>query len=162
MGDRTFSVAAGRRIAAIVGLVLSAAYTFYAWHELDPGRWHHPGAAIFPIAVGILVAIASLAVLLERKQTSDAVLGATFTLPAGNDLKRLLLVLGAFAIYFVAMDFIGHLIASAVFLFVAMAVLSDKSKGRLAIYAVVLAVSFEVLFVRLLQVQMPYGLTRLF
>jgi hypothetical protein len=71
-------------------------------------------------------------------------------------------VLVSFAVYFVAMDYIGHMIASALFLFVAMSLLSDKSRVRLAIYAAIIAVSFEVFFVRLLQVQMPYGLVRLF
>ena len=71
-------------------------------------------------------------------------------------------LLAAFAVYFVAMDYIGHMIASALFLFVAMAILSDKSRLRLAIYAVIIAVSFELFFIRFLQVQMPYGLTRLF
>ncbi|MDQ8731385.1 tripartite tricarboxylate transporter TctB family protein [Bradyrhizobium sp. LHD-71] len=162
MSSHTCSVATGRRIAAVAGLVLSAAYTFYAWRELDFGRWHRPGAAIFPIAVGIILAVASIAILLERRNTSNEVHGATFTLPAGADLRRLVFVLGAFAIYFVAMEYIGHLIASALFLFVAMAILSDKSKLRLALYAVVIAGSFELFFVRFLQVQMPYGLTRLF
>ena len=32
----------------------------------------------------------------------------------------------------------------------------------LAVYAVIIAVSFELFFIRFLQVQMPYGLTRLF
>lgn len=157
-----FSLVSGRRIAAAIALIVSAGYTFYAWSELGFGRWHRPGAAIFPIAVGILVAIAAIAVLLERPETSKAAHGDHFTLPAGADLRKLVAVLAAFAAYFVAMDTIGHMIASALFLFVAMALLSDKSRLRLAIYAAIIAVSFEVFFVRLLQVQMPYGWTRLF
>jgi hypothetical protein len=162
MAGRSFPIVGGRRIVALIALVLAAAYTFYAWRELGFGRWHRPGAAIFPIAVGIMIAIASIAILLERRETSDELHGVTFTLPGGADLGRLGFVLGAFAIYFVAMQFIGHLIASALFLFAAMAILSDRSRLRLAIYAVVIAVSFELFFVRLLQVQMPYGLARLF
>jgi hypothetical protein len=159
---RSFSLVAGRRLAAIIALILAAGYTFYAWQELGFGRWRAPGAAIFPIAVGVMIVIASIAILLERKDSAESLLGATFRLPAGADLKRLGAVLVAFAIYFVAMNFIGHLIASALFLFAAMAILSDKSKVRLAIYAVLLAVTFEVLFVRFLQVQMPYGFARLY
>ena len=162
MSGRSYSIVAGRRIAAFVALAFAVAYTFYAWRELGFGRWHRPGAAIFPIAVGGIMAIAAIAVFLERKETSDEVHGARFALPEGTDLRRLAAVLGAFAVYFVAMEFIGHLIASALFLFAAMAILSDKSKLRLAIYAAVIAVSFELVFVRFLQVQMPYGLARLF
>src|SRR5690242_3066324 len=162
MGERTYSVVSGRRVVALIGLALSTGYTFYAWQELGFGRRHRPGAAIFPLAVGAIIAIACIAVLLERRDTSDEVHGATFSLPGGEDLRRLILVLGAFAIYFVAMEYIGHMIASALFLFVAMAVLSDKSRIRLAAYAVIIALAFELFFVRFLQVQMPYGLTRLF
>jgi len=88
---------------------------------------------------------------------------ATFSLPAGSDLKRLLLVLAAFAIYFVAMPLIGNMIASALFLLAAMWLLSDdpnKSVLRLAIYAAVAALAFEVFFVRLLKVQMPAGVLK--
>lgn len=162
MGGRSFPIVTGRRIAAGIALAIGAAYIFYAWRELDFGRWHRPGAAIFPVAVGVMIAIGSIAVLLERAQTSDEAHGATFTLPTGDDLRRLGAVLVVFAIYFLAMELIGNLIASALFLFAAMAILSDKSKLRLAIYAVVIAVAFELFFVRFLHVQMPYGLTRLF
>ncbi len=162
MSARTYSLRSGRRIAAIVALILGAAYIFYAWHELGFGRWRRPGAAIFPVGVGAMIAIASIAVLFERRDTSDDIHGISFTLPGGENLRRLVFLLGAFAVYFVAMDYIGHMIASALFMFVAMALLSDKSRLRLAIYAATIAVAFEVLFVRLLQVQMPYGLTRLF
>ena len=66
---------------------------------------------------------------------------ATFSLPAGSDLRRLLLVLAAFAIYFLAMPIIGNMIASALFLFASMWLLSDdpSKSARLAIYAVVFA-----------------------
>jgi hypothetical protein len=162
MSGRSFSLVSGRRVTALIGLALSAGYTFYAWQELGFGRVHRPGAAIFPLAVGAIIAVASIAILLERRDTANEIHGASFSLPGGEDLRRLAFVLGAFAIYFVAMEYIGHMIASALFLFVAMAVLSDKSRIRLATYAVVIAVLFELFFVRFLQVQMPYGLTRLF
>ena len=116
MSGRSYSIVAGRRIVAFVALAFAVAYTFYAWRELGFGRWHRPGAAIFPIAVGVIMAIAAIAVFLERKETSDEVHGARFALPEGTDLRRLAAVLGAFAVYFVAMEFIGHLIASALFL----------------------------------------------
>ena len=104
------------------------------------GRWHKPGAAIFPIAVGLLLAISAISVLLERHGGADDPMPATFSLPAGADLRRLLLVLAAFAIYFVAMPLLGNLIASALFLLATMWLLSDdpdKSVLRLALYAVV-------------------------
>lgn len=159
---RSFSLPAARRIAALLALLLSALYVTNAWQTLSVGRWHKPGAAIFPIALGALLAISALSVLFERRG-GDGAMPATFTLPRGADLGRLMLLLAAFALYFLAMPFIGNMIASALFLFVAMWLLSDdptRSPVRLAIYAIAIAVSFEWFFVRLLQVQMPGGVFR--
>ena len=158
---RSFSLLAARRIAALLALLLSAFYVTNAWQTLSVGRWHKPGAAIFPIALGALLAISALSVLFERR--GDGTMPATFTLPRGTDLGRLLLLLAAFALYFLVMPVIGNMVASALFLFAAMWLLSDdptRSPVRLAIYAIAIAVSFELFFVRLLQVQMPGGVFR--
>lgn len=147
-------------MVGLLALLLAAAYGIDAWQTLSVGRWHKPGAAIFPIAVAALLAISAISVLLERHGGTDAPMPATFSLPDGADLRRLLAVLAAFAIYFVAMPVIGNMIASALFLLASMWLLSDdpnRSVLRLAIYAVAIAISFELFFVRLLKVQMPAG-----
>ena len=159
---RSLSLVPARRIAALLALLLSAFYVTNAWQTLSVGRWHKPGAAIFPIAVGALLAISALSVLFERRG-GDGTMPAGFTLPAGTDLHRLLLLLAAFALYFLAMPVIGNMIASALFLFASMWLLSDdpgRSLLRIAIYAIAIALSFEWFFVRLLKVQMPGGMFR--
>ena len=158
---RSFSLPPARRFIGLLALLLAAGYGVDGWQTLSVGRWHKPGAAIFPIAVGILLAISAISVLLEKHGGADDPMQARFSLPAGTDLRRLLLVLAAFAIYFLAMPLIGNMIASALFLLASMRLLSDDPKRsvlRLAIYAAVIALSFEVFFVRLLKVQMPGGL----
>ena len=156
----SFRLPPARRIVGVLALLLSAVYTVDAWQTLSIGRWHKPGAAIFPIAVGLLLAISAISVLLERHGGADDPMPATFSLPSGDDLRRLLRVLAAFAIYFLAMPLLGNMIASALFLLASMWLLSDDPKRsvlRLALYAAVIALSFEVFFVRLLKVQMPGG-----
>ncbi len=157
----SFGLPKARRFVGLLALLLAAVYTIDAWQTLSVGRWHKPGAAIFPIAVGLLLAISAISVLLEKHGGADDPMPATFSLPAGADLRRLLKVLAAFAIYFLAMPLLGNMIASALFLLASMWLLSDdpnRSLLRLTITAVVIAVSFEVFFVRLLKVQMPAGL----
>jgi hypothetical protein len=157
---QSFGLPPARRFVGLLALLLAAGYGVDAWQTLSVGRWHKPGAAIFPIAVGILLAISAISVLLEKHGGADDPMPAMFSLPEGADLRRLLKVLAAFAIYFLAMPLIGNMIASALFLLVSMWLLSDDPKRsalRLAIYAVVIALSFEVFFVRLLKVQMPGG-----
>jgi hypothetical protein len=159
---RSFSLGSARRITALLALLLSALYVTNAWQTLSVGRWHKPGAAIFPIALGALLAISGLSVLFERRG-SDGAMPATFTLPAGSDLSRLLLLLAAFALYFLAMPVISNMVASALFLFASMWLLSDdpgRSPLRLAAYAIAIALCFEWFFVRLLKVQMPGGVFR--
>jgi hypothetical protein len=159
----TFRLPPARRVVGILALLLAAIYTAGAWQTLSMGRWHKPGAAIFPIAVGVLLAISAISVLFEKHGGADDPMPATFSLPAGADLHRLLWVMAAFTLYFLAMPFLGNMIASALFLLAAMWLLSDnpdKSIVRLAIYAVVAALVFELFFVRLLKVQMPAGLFR--
>ena len=160
---RSVSLPAARRYAALLALLLAAGYVTNAWQTLSVGRWHKPGAAIFPIALAALLAISALSVLFERRSSRDGTMPASFTLPAGADLGRLLLLLGAFALYFLVMPFIGNMVASALFLFASMWLLSDdptRSPVRIAIHAIAIAVSFEWFFVRLLQVQMPGGVFR--
>ena len=159
---RSFSLGSARRITALLALLLSAVYVTNAWQTLSVGRWHKPGAAIFPIALGALLAISGLSVLFERRG-SDGAMPATFTLPAGSDLRRLLMLLAAFALYFLMMPVIGNMVASALFLFASMWLLSDdpgRSPLRLAAYAIAIALCFEWFFVRLLKVQMPGGVFR--
>ncbi len=158
---QSFGLPPARRSVGLLALLLAAAYGVDAWQTLSVGRWHKPGAAIFPIAVAVLLAISAISVLLEKHGGAKDPMPATFSLPAGPDLRRLLLVLAAFAIYFLAMPLLGNMIASALFLLASMWLLSDDPKRsvlRLAVYAVVIALSFEVFFVRLLKVQMPGGL----
>jgi hypothetical protein len=157
---RSFGLPPARRFIGLLALLLAAAYAFDAWQTLSFGRWHKPGAAIFPIAVAALMAFSAISVLLEKHGGADDPMPATFSLPDGADLRRLLAVLTAFAIYFLVMPVLGNMIASALFLLASMWLLSDdpnRSIVRLAIYAVVIAITFEWFFVRLLKVQMPAG-----
>ncbi len=159
----SFGLPPARRIVGVLALLLAAVYAVDAWQTLSMGRWHKPGAAIFPIALGLLLAIAAISVLLEKHGGADDPMPATFSLPAGADLRRLLKVMAAFALYFLAMPLLGNLIASALFLLATMWLLSDdpdKSVLRLSLYAVAMALMFEVFFVRLLKVQMPAGVLK--
>lgn len=163
MTAKTFRLPPARRIVGVLALLLAAVYAVDAWQTLSMGRWHKPGAAIFPIALGLLLAISAISVLLERHGGAGDPMPATFSLPSGDNLRRLLKVMGAFALYFLAMPLLGNMIASALFLLATMWLLSDdpdKSVTRLSLYAVAMALVFEVFFVRLLKVQMPAGVLK--
>ena len=122
---RSFGLPPARRFAGLLALLLAAAYAFDAWQTLSFGRWHKPGAAIFPIAVAALMAIAAISVLLERQGGADDPMPATFRCLPVPTCAGCCSVLVAFAIYFVAMPVLGNMIASALFLLAGMWLLSD-------------------------------------
>ncbi|MDO8400405.1 MAG: tripartite tricarboxylate transporter TctB family protein [Bradyrhizobium sp.] len=163
MTANSFRLPPARRIVGVLALLLAAVYAIDAWQTLSMGRWHKPGAAIFPIALGLLLAIAAISVLLEKHGGAGDPMPATFSLPAGADLRRLLKVMAAFSLYFLAIPLLGNMIASALFLLATMWLLSDdpdKSVMRLSLYAVAMALIIEVFFVRLLKLQMPAGVLK--
>ncbi len=127
-----------RRIAALLALLLSAVYVTNTWQTLSAramaqaGRGDLSDRASAP--AGDLGAIG--AARTARRRTARA--GVPSRCRAGADLRRLLLLLAAFALYFLVMPIIGNMVASALFLFAAMWLLSDdpaRSLVRLAIYA---------------------------
>ena len=85
---------------------------------LSLGRWHKPGAAIFRSQPsGALLAISAISVLLRKARAPTNPMPAAFSLPTGaDDLRRLLPLLAAFAIYFLVMPIIRNMVASAVHL----------------------------------------------
>ena len=159
---RSFSLVSARRITALLALLLSAFYVTNAWQTLSVGRWHKPGAAIFPSRWARCLRsrgcrCCSNGVAARRNDAGD------LHAAGRRDLSRLLLLLAAFALYFLVMPVIGNMVASALFLFASMWLLSDdpgRSLLRLAAYAIAIALCFEWFFVRLLQVQMPGGVFR--
>ena len=116
-----------------------------AWQTLSMGRWHKPGAAIFPIALGLLLAISAcrccwngMAAPTIRCRRHSRCRPAPIW-PAADGAGRVRALLPGDAA-------LGNMIASALFLLATMWLLSDdpgRSLLRLAIYAVVMALMFE-------------------
>src|SRR5690242_14474580 len=80
-------------------LLLGASYLGLAV-ELPFGTLDQPGAAVFPVVVGTLMIVISLATVWEgwRMPSGDA---AEF--PLGEDLRRLFGLVAALLVYFVAL-----------------------------------------------------------
>jgi hypothetical protein len=136
------------------GLVLSAGYLGMSV-QLPFGELARPGASLFPIMVGAILALASLATLWEgwRTMVSEQV-----EFPAGQDAVRLSVLVGALFVYILALPWLGQIIASSLFLVLLMRVLSDIGWPRVIVYALIIAGTLYVVFVRLLNVPMPRGL----
>ncbi len=103
MSDERIRSPTDARIVGVLALLLAAIYAVDAWQTLSMGRWHKPGAAIFPIAVGLLLAISAIAVLLERHGSAEDLGRRHFHCRRARIFGRLLSAMAAFAVYFLAM-----------------------------------------------------------
>ena len=135
------------------GLVFAAAYLALSF-QLPFGIVKRPGAAVFPVIVGVIVVLASLATLWEGWRMEPAV---RIDLPAGADGRRVGALAALLLGYFLVLPWLGHVIAGALFIALAMRLLSTYSWPRLIAYAAVAESALYVVFVRLLQVPLPAG-----
>jgi putative tricarboxylic transport membrane protein len=137
----------GGLLAAVVYLGLAVRMPF--------GEMDQPGAAVFPIVVGVILALASLATLREGWQMNR---NAQIDLPAGVGLGRLAGLIGLLLGYVVVLPWLGQIVSSMVFCAVLMRVLSGLGWTRIVVYSAIIAIGLYALFVRLLQVPMPLGM----
>ncbi|MFN7193097.1 MAG: tripartite tricarboxylate transporter TctB family protein [Rhodospirillales bacterium] len=136
------------------GVAMSAGYLGMSV-QLPFGELARPGASLFPIAVGVILAFASLSTVWEgwRMPAAEQV-----EFPARQDARRLLVLLGALFVYIVALPWLGQIIASSLFLIMLMRVLSDVGWPRVIAYSLAISGTLYAVFVRLLNVPMPRGL----
>lgn len=99
--------------------------------------------------------LASLAVLWEGWRMPAA---ASVDLPAGADAGRVLSLLGLIVAYVVLLPWAGQLVGGFVFCLLLIRLLSGNGWVRAAIQAAVISAVAYLVFVRLLQVQMPRGI----
>src|SRR5690606_38972763 len=125
-----------------------------AFH-LPFGQPAQPGAGLFPVVVGAILLLASLATIWEglRMERAEKV-----DFPAGIDLTRLLKLIVYLAGYFLLLPPLGFPLASFLFCTFLIHALSDISWLRCAVYAILMSASATYLFVHLLNVPLPRGI----
>jgi putative tricarboxylic transport membrane protein len=136
------------------GLLAAAAYVGFSL-QLPFGEIDQPGAAIFPVVVGVILIFASLATLWEGWRLDR---DTRVEVPAGVDRLRLLSVTALLLGYFLALPVLGQFICSALFCAFLMRLLSDLGWRRIAVYSLVISIGLYALFMKLLQVPMPRGI----
>lgn len=136
-----------------LGLVLSAGYLALG-AKMPFGQMDQPGAAVFPMVVGVILLFSSAAALLEGWRMDPAL---TVEWPAGADGRRVLRAAALLLGYFLLLPWIGQLLASFLFFVLAVRLLSDYSWTRVVVSSALLAGALYLVFVRLLQVPLPAG-----
>ena len=136
-----------------IGLFVSAGYLAMTV-RLPFGAMDRPGAGVFPLAVGIVMLIASLFTMWEgwRFERSERV-----AIPRGTDRRRLLALVGLLLGYFLALPWLGQAVTSTLFCILLMRMLSALGWTRIIVYSLVISLVLYGLFVVLLKVPMPRG-----
>jgi putative tricarboxylic transport membrane protein len=136
------------------GLLAAAVYLGLAF-QMPFGEMDQPGAAVFPVAVGVILMLASLTTLWEGWRLDR---GEQVVLPVGTNLRRLLSLVGLLLGYILALPWLGQIIGSALFCMLLMRVISDLGWPRIAVYSLAISVVLYAVFVMLLKVPMPRGI----
>ncbi len=135
------------------GLLVSIGYLIMAL-QLPFGRLDQPGAGVFPVFVGAVLALASLVTIQEGWSSSRR---AVIEFPAGADRLRVISLVALLFGFFFALPWLGQLISSILFCALLIRILAKLSWARILTYAVVLAVLVDVVFEILLKVPLPRG-----
>jgi len=144
----------GYLIIGGIGLFFSAGYLGMSL-QLPLGQMDKPGAAVFPIIVGVMLIVASLDTLWEGCQMDKDV---QIALPVGADCKRLLGLIGLLFGYVVILPWLGQLIVSMLFCVLVLRLLTDLGWLRILANSLVISIVIYVLFIILLKVPMPHGM----
>ena len=136
------------------GLVLAVGYLWMAF-KLPFGTLDQPGAALFPVVVGIVWAAASLITLREGWKMNRA---EQIEMPAGPDRKRLLGTIGLLLGYFLLLPVLGQIVTSTLFCTLLFRVLSKISWTRVIVYSLLMSAALNVVFIFTFKIPMPRGL----
>lgn len=140
-------------LVGLVGLALAAAYLVMAF-DLPFGRMDQPGAAIFPIIVGITLVLAAISTVVEGMRAGDE---EEYALPAAAGRGRVALLVALLIGYVLALPLLGQFVAGAVFIAVLMRSLSNLGWPRILLYSLVMAAALHFVFVTFLKVPLPTG-----
>ena len=144
----------GYIVVGAIGICLSVLYLAVSF-QMPMGRLRQPGAGVFPVISGFLLLLGSVSALWEGLKTRKS---ESVELPAGSDLRRLLVLVGGILGYLVLLPILGQLISSTIFCFALIRALSSLSIGWVALYALLMAGAAYLLFVRFLMLPMPAGI----
>lgn len=145
----------GRAVVGAVVLVFVAGYLAYA-STLSMGTGEQPGPAVFPIAVGVFLALASAATIVEAWRGSGE--DGPVDLPRGRPLIQIGLLLVALVGYVVLLPELGHLITTVLFSVGLLRALSERSWAWVVLCGLAMGIGTHVIFVTLLGVPMPDGI----
>jgi putative tricarboxylic transport membrane protein len=145
----------GRIVTGVLGLLLGAWFSWYTWVDLAMGTQDRPGPGVFPLVVGVALAVVSLFTIAEAWVT-DQITGE-IRLPRGEKRRKALLMAAALIVFVACYQFLGQYIASSLFMIAALFILGTRSWVRNVLYGTAIGVGISAFFMELLGVRLPEG-----
>ncbi|MGH3660603.1 MAG: tripartite tricarboxylate transporter TctB family protein [Micromonosporaceae bacterium] len=151
---RLDGVRKGRVVTGVIGVIAGLGYTVMAT-DLPFGDMQQPGAAVFPVAVGVGCVVISLATCAEA--WFSGVVKGEVTLPPPAARRAFWGFLAAVAAYVLSVPFLGQYLAATLFMVTGIKVLGASLRTA-TLYGVALGLGLSFAFIELLGVRMPPGL----
>lgn len=146
----------GRLVVGLLGLLLGIGYTAYTVTSLPFGSTDEPGAAVFPLVVGVGTIVVSLLTMAEAYFT-HAVTGQV-NFPVGQRRRTVLGLLLALVGFVLVYPLLGQYVASILFMILALRLLGSRSLVRTVVYGALIGLGVSYFFVDLLGVRLPSGI----
>jgi putative tricarboxylic transport membrane protein len=116
-----------------------------------------PGPGFLPFLSGLALMFVSLFILIPALVRREKAESSAF-FPERDSLKKLLLALVALFAFGIAMEYVGYLLTTFLFMLFMARLVEPKGWRTITLMALLTAVLSYVLFVVLLEVQLPKGL----
>jgi len=142
------------RIAAIFFLIVGVFFSLYA-RSVEIGTWQEPGPGFLPFWAGITIAIMSVFLLLNNLKKKGPVRPSFF--PESDSWKRVLATFIALILYNLVFDFFGFALTTFLFVGFLVKFIFPQSWVRTLIVAISAAILARLLFINLLETQLPRG-----
>lgn len=141
-------------IAGAAGVAGGALVIALAW-RLDLGAWNNPGPGMMPVLLGVFLAGLSATLwIVSRRRAQPAVASGPGPW-SGARWRAVLSTLVVLLIYAAVLDTLGYVVATFLLLIVLLRVLEPPRWAVTVLTAAVVTAASHVLFVRLLDVQLP-------
>lgn len=123
------------------------------------GEWSSPGAGYFPFGAGVLFGILSLSVLVKalRNVPSSEIPSEA---PERFQWQNIVLVVGGMLAYALLLKRMGFIFCTFFIVVLFIRVIAKKSWFNAILTALIIAVTFQILFNTLLNAQIPSGVFR--
>jgi putative tricarboxylic transport membrane protein len=145
--------------AASLLFLCAGIYGFYFSVQLPMGRWNEPGPGVFPITLSLLLLISGAAWFIRGKRGTEkkdeGQKGGVYAVIKGQATP--LKIVGITALFIVAFNWLGYLVASSLYLFFLLLWVSRYRIIVSATLAVAIGVGSWYFFAKILAVSLPQG-----